>query len=64
MERIKLKSVNPEVEDAINDFMAGRINTRQAGRILGVSHQQVLNMVAALFRKGYQDGKIKIEGEL
>ena len=42
----------------IKKFLAGTITTREAGEKLGISHQQVINLVSSLARTWYQKGFI------
>ena len=42
----------------IASFLNGDITTREAGKALGISHQNVVNLVSSLARKWYQDNNI------
>ena len=43
----------------IGAFLNGDLTAREAGKAIGLSHQGIINFVASLTRKWYQDHKIK-----
>ena len=43
----------------IGAFLNGDLTSREAGKQLGMSHQNIINLVSSLARKWYQEHKIK-----
>lgn len=49
-----------EEKVALKKYLNGEITTREAGKVLNCSHQQVINMVGMLAKNWYQKGKVEI----
>lgn len=49
----------PQEERIFRDFLNQKITSREAGKLLDKSHQQIINNSTALVRQWLEEGKIK-----
>lgn len=52
--------LTPEEIEVVKQYLSGELSSRGAGEKLGISHQQVINLVSSLAREWYRNGLIKI----
>lgn len=64
MKRIQKVSISWSVSskelEVIKRYLVGEIGTREAGKLLGCSHQHIINVVSSLAQQWYREGKLKI----
>lgn len=44
--------------EVMRQFLSGKLSTREAGKKLGMSHQNVINVVCRLAQQLYREGKV------
>ena len=49
---------DPEAESIMLDFIHGVRGARTTGNMLGISHQQVINMTTSLCRQWIREGRL------
>lgn len=53
--------ITPKEEKIFLSFLKGELSTREAGKALNLSHQQVINASTSLCRQWYTEGRLKIK---
>lgn len=51
--------INEKTVRIVTEYLSGDLSTRAAARELEISHQQVINLIASLFKEWYLAGKVQ-----
>lgn len=55
----KVYKLNVKEEAVFTDFLLGKLTTREAGKKLGITHQQVINASVSVAKQWVAEGKLK-----
>ena len=56
--------MSPDEERVIVRFLRGELAAREAGKQLGVSHQQAINMLSTVCRQWVKSGKLILKSRV
>lgn len=63
--KVKMKvsreiKLDPTQKKVMAEYLSGKISTREAGKLLGGSHQTIINLAGSFALQWYQTGKIAL----